>query len=228
MGGQLVRLFNIFSLNLALICFLIYYYLNKKGQGMKKAFLLVVILFVSVISTACINNLAVQELNNKAKAYLEQGNYDDAISRLKASIDLDNTIFETHYNLGIAYTQAEKYPEAIDTFKNALKIKPDFTDIYYSLAVAQENFAKGIIDGSLKEKGKGEMGKEESVPEDEAPKKKDLTKEEKAVVVQLFNDSMGSYNTYLEKAQNIDNKSEIQEKIQYLKTQIEKYTTEKQ
>lgn len=195
---------------------------------MKKAFLLVVILFVSVISTACINNLAVQELNNKAKAYLDKGDYENAISRLKSSIDLDNTIFETHYNLGIAYTQAEKYPEAIETFKNALKIKPDFTDTYYSLAVAQENFAKGIIDGTIMPDGKAPAKIEEKDKTvDEASQKKDLTKEEKEAVVQLFNDSMESYNTYLEKAQNIDNKDEIQEKIEYLKTQIEKYTTEK-
>lgn len=193
---------------------------------MKKAFLLVVILFVSVISTACINNLAVQELNNKAKTYLEQGDYENAISRLKSSIDLDSTIFETHYNLGIAYTQAEKYPEAIDTFKNALKIKPDFIDTYYSLAVAQENFAKGIIDGSLKKKGEGEKEKEESA--DETQPQKELIKEEKTTIVQLFKDSIESYTTYLEKAQNIDNKDEIQEKIEYLKVQVEKYTAEKQ
>lgn len=198
---------------------------------MKKAFLLVVILFVSVISTACINNLAVQELNNKAKAYLDQGDYENAISRLKSSIDLDNTIFETHYNLGIAYTQAEKYPEAIETLTNALKIKPDFTDTYYSLAVAQENFAKGIIDGSIMPDGKAPAKVEQKKAgenEDEAPQKKELNKEEKTAVVQLFNDSMESYNNYLEKAPTIENKSEIEEKIEYLKTQIAKYTTEKQ
>ena len=37
---------------------------------MKKAFLLASILFISVISTACINNFAVQELNNKAKEFM--------------------------------------------------------------------------------------------------------------------------------------------------------------
>lgn len=197
---------------------------------MKKAFLLVVILFVSVISTACINNLAVQELNNKAKTYLDKGDYDNAISRLKSSIDLDSTIFETHYNLGIAYTQAEKYPEAIDTFKNALKLKPTFADTYYSLAVAQENYAKGIIDGTLKEKVKSNnAGEEEKATEpSEEIKQKKLTKEEKEQVIQMFNDSMESYNTYLEKASNITDKNEIEEKIEYLKTQVTKYSTEKQ
>lgn len=196
---------------------------------MKKAFLLVVILFVSIISTACINNLAVQELNNKAKAYLEQGDYENAISRLKAVIDLDSTAFEPQYNLGIAYTQAEKYPEAIETFTNALKIKPDFTDTYYSLAIAQENFAKGIIDGTIMPDGKAPAKVEQKdTQEDEAPQKKELTKEEKAAVVQLFNDSIESYQSYIEKTQAADNKSEIEEKIEYLNTQIAKYTAEKQ
>ncbi len=198
---------------------------------MKKAFLLVVILFVSVISTACINNLAVQELNNKAKAYLEQGDYENAISRLKAVIDLDATTFEPHYNLAIAYTQAEKYPEAIETFANALKIKPDFTDTYYSLAVAQENFAKGIIDGTIMPDGKApdKVEQKDTVEnEDEAPQKKELTKEAKEKVVQLFNDSIESYQSYIEKSQAVDNKKEIEEKIEYLNTQIAKYTAEKQ
>lgn len=189
---------------------------------MKKAFLLVTILLVSVISTACINNLAVQELNNKAKTYLDKGDYENAISRLKSSIDLDNTIFETHYNLGIAYTQAEKYPEAIETFNNAIKIKPEFNDAYYSLAVAQENYAKGIIDGSIK-KANSAVKQEETQIEDDG-KKPELTKEEKEKVLELFNNSMASYETYLKNDTNTDEQKEIQDKIEYLKTQCLQYS----
>lgn len=196
---------------------------------MKKAFLLVLVLFVAVISTACINNFAVQELNNKAKAYLDKGDYENAISRLKSSIDLDNTIFETHYNLGIAYTQAEKYPEAVETFKNAIKLKPEFADTYYSLAVAQENYAKGIVDGTLKNKDKEDKESSEAKnKEEDSNKPVTLTKEEKAQVAQLMNEAIASYNTYLEKGQDIKDKQEVQEKIEYLKTQVPKYSDEKQ
>lgn len=192
---------------------------------MKKAFLLVVILFVSIISTACINNLAVQELNTKAKGYLDKGDFENAISRLKSSIDLDSTIFETHYNLGIAYTQAEKYPEAVETFKNAIKLKPSFADTYYSLAVAQENYAKGIIDGSIKNKTDKDNDKTEVKDLDAEKPAPKLTKEETAQVAQLLNDSVASYGEYLKKGKDIEDKKDVEDKIDYLKTQITKYTT---
>ena len=112
---------------------------------MKKAFLLASVLFISVISTACINNFAVQELNNKAKTFMEKGDYVSAIERLKSSIDLDGSIFETHYNLAVAYTNAEDYLNAVKSYKDAIKLNPDFADAYYSLAVCEENLAKDII-----------------------------------------------------------------------------------
>jgi len=193
---------------------------------MKKAFLLVVILFVSVISTACINNLAVQQLNIKAKSYLDKGDYDNAISRLKSSIDLDSTIFETHYNLGIAYTQAEKYPEAVETLQNAIKLKPNFADSYYSLAVAQENYANGIIEGTLKNKDntKAQTQSSEAVP----ATPKTLSTAEKAQVTQLINDSIASYTSYLEKGKDIQDSQDVKQKIEYLKTKVQKYSTNPQ
>ena len=112
---------------------------------MKKTFLLATILFISVISTACINNFAVQELNNKAKAYMDKGDYSSAIERLKSSVDLDDSLFETHYNLAVAYTQAEDYENAMHSYNKAIKLNPDFADSYYSLAVCEENLAKDII-----------------------------------------------------------------------------------
>ena len=75
---------------------------------MKKIILLITVLFVSVISTACINNLAVQELNSKAQEYMEAGDIEKAICRLRSSIDLDANVFESHYNLGVALISAKQ------------------------------------------------------------------------------------------------------------------------
>ena len=104
---------------------------------MKKALLIASVLFIAVISTACINNIAVQELNNKAAEYMQKGDYESAVNRLQASIDLDSTIFETYYNLGIAATNAKNFDIAIEAFENGIKLKPDYPEFYYSLAVAQ-------------------------------------------------------------------------------------------
>ena len=108
---------------------------------MKKALLIASVLFIAVISTACINNIAVQELNNKAAEYMQKGDYEAAINRLEASIDLDATMYETYYNLGIAATNAKKYELAIDALNNGIKVKPDFANFYYSLAMAQIEYA---------------------------------------------------------------------------------------
>ena len=61
---------------------------------MQKLLSILLLLFISVVTTACINNFAVQELNNKAKEYLDKGDTQTAICRLKSSLDLDNTVFQ--------------------------------------------------------------------------------------------------------------------------------------
>ena len=113
---------------------------------MKKALLIASVLFIAVITTACINNIAVQELNNKAAEFMQKGDYESAVNRLQASIDLDSTMYETYYNLGIAATNAKKYDVAIEALENGLKIKPDFSNFYYSLAIAQAEYSKDLIE----------------------------------------------------------------------------------
>lgn len=185
---------------------------------MKKIILLITILFVSVISTACINNLAVQELNNKAKEYMEKGETDKAISRLRSSIDLDTSIFETHYNLGVALIQAKDYEEAITSLKNAVNLKPDFADSYYSLAIAYEGLADKIINGIDKE----------SLVSDENPiieEKINLTESQKIKVVELLNAAIHNYNQYIVKKPEEKNNGKIEEQINYINKQILEYNS---
>ena len=52
---------------------------------MKKFLVLVSILMASLFCTACINNLAIQELNQMGKNYLDKGDYNNAISRFQSS-----------------------------------------------------------------------------------------------------------------------------------------------
>ena len=123
---------------------------------MKKAFFLAVILIMTVFTTGCINNLAIEELNNKAAEYMEKGDYPNAICRLEASIDLDDKVFQTQYNLAVAYTENEDYDKAIETFNKALELNNKSVDTYYSLAVAYENYAKSLYKGETKQQKENE------------------------------------------------------------------------
>ena len=186
---------------------------------MKKALLLVSVLFISVMSTACINKFAVQELNNKAKVYIEQGDYENAIERLKSSVDLDDSLFETHYNLAVAYTQAEDYPNAIASFSKAIQLNPDFADAYYSLAVAEEDFsvdlAKGVL--TLDESGNPVKVDEETLLKQD---KITLSPQVQAKINDLLTDAVKNYNIYLEKGSDIQDGDDVKEKIERLNEEM--------
>lgn len=175
---------------------------------------------MSVISTACINNLAVQELNNKAKEYMNNGETEKAICRLRSSIDLDDSIFETHYNLGVALIENKEYKEAKDSLDNAIKLKPDFAASYYSLAIAFENMA------TEKSNPNNETDSEDNEESEIQPKQeKDLSDVEKREIVELYNSAVENYNTYLAKETNADDEEKVSEQIKYINQQIDKYNT---
>jgi TPR repeat:HAT (half-A-TPR) repeat len=193
---------------------------------MKKVVLLITILFVSVISTACINNLAVQELNNKAKEYMANGETEKAICRLRSSIDLDTSIFETHYNLGVALIEVKEYAEAQASLENAIKLKPDFADSYYSLAMAMENQADDIINGRTNEdKTLNSEQTEETAQQADAKAKKELTEAEKNKVVELLNGAVDNYNKYIVKKPDAEDKDKVEEQIRFVNEQIGQYNS---
>ena len=197
---------------------------------MKKIILLITVLFVSVISTACINNLAVQELNSKAKEYMEAGEIEKAICRLRSSIDLDTNVFETHYNLGVALISAKQYEEAEKSLLNAIKLKPDFADAYYSLAVAQEEKAFEMINKEQQpdEEDRQETSADEpediseaSEPSDES---KDLSTEDMKKIADALNASIENYNSYLLKKPDAEDKAKIENHISTLNDELKKYS----
>ena len=47
---------------------------------MKKTIFIISVLLVAVVSTACINNFAVRDLNNKAQVYMQKGDYEAAMN----------------------------------------------------------------------------------------------------------------------------------------------------
>lgn len=182
---------------------------------MKKVLLIASVLFVAVVSTACINNLAVQDLNNKAKMYADKGDYTQAIERLKSSIDLDPSVFETHYNLAVVYTQAEDYINAVEEYKKVIGMKPDMADSYYSLATAENNLAVDMMQGRVR------MNVDETLY---TPKAEDINFEEKIkltdkeenLIKELKESAVQNYEKYLELNPNAQYKADVEQQIQKL------------
>lgn len=182
---------------------------------MKKVLLIASVLFVAVVSTACINNLAVQDLNNKAKMYADKGDYTQAIERLKSSIDLDPSVFETHYNLAVVYTQAEDYINAVEEYKKVIGMKPDMADSYYSLATSENNLAVDMMQGRVR------MNVDETLY---TPKAEDINFEEKIkltdkeenLIKELKESAVQNYEKYLELNPNAQDKADVEQQIQKL------------
>lgn len=191
---------------------------------MKRIFSILVILFASVLTTACINNFAIQELNNKAKEYLQAGDVEKAICRYKSSLDLDSSIFETNYNLGVAYISEKDYEDAISVLKNAIKLSPDTPDTYYSLAVALEGHGFDKINGVEKTASNCIPGEEEGVVVEKSNNPIVLSDDDKEEISKLFMESIDNYNHYLSIKPNAEDKHDVVVRIEDLNKELIKYT----
>lgn len=181
---------------------------------MKKVVLIASILFVAVASTACINNLAVQDLNNKAKIYADKGDYTQAIERLKSSIDLDPSVFETHYNLAVVYTKAEDYINAVEEYKKVIEMKPENADSYYSLAVTENNLAVDIEQLKVRMNIDDTLFAPDKNNETTIELTSELTDKEKNLVKELYDSAIANYQKYLELNPNAEDKAEVEANIQ--------------
>lgn len=186
---------------------------------MKKSFLIMFIAFITLISTACVNRFAVQELNNHAKELLSQGKTEAAIARLESSIDLDDEVFETHYNLAVAYMQAKMYDKALASLEKVKELNPDFPDTYHSIAVCNEEKANAIISGEDKAK---EIQNEQN---DDDTDNKELSPDDKAKVTEYYTNAIDNYNTYLTKKEKAEDKDKVEQKINELNNQIKNFSS---
>ena len=177
---------------------------------MKKTIFIISVLLVAVVSTACINNFAVRDLNNKAEVYMQKGDYAQAIERLKSSIDLDPNVYETHYNLAVAYTKAEDYINASEQYEKALERKPNDPDTFYSLATAQNNLAVDIEQGRIRLNVDGKLYKP-------APDEKyEMSDKEKEFVAEYKKAAVLNYQKYLEISPKAPDKDAVEKQIEAL------------
>ncbi|MBQ4646901.1 MAG: tetratricopeptide repeat protein [Candidatus Gastranaerophilales bacterium] len=161
------------------------------------------ILFLGVISCACVNMVAVHELNQKANDYLEEGDLKSAISRLEASVDLDGNIYESRYNLASAYMQTGEFEKALENIQVALKLQKNEPIVFYTHAVASQRVSEGIFEK------KNDDGEIVPVPyHTEEDEKRAATR-----YVNLLKDANKSFNRYLELVPNAEDTQQIYELI---------------
>lgn len=180
---------------------------------MKRILMISMALLMSILCTACLNNFndfAVQELNNKAKEYLNKGEIEKAICRLESNVDLNGNIFETRYNLAIAYIQAKEFEKALTQIKVAKELNPENADVYYLEGVAEEGIATSIENN-------------ENGAEGEASEPKKLSEEDKTKIAQHLDLAIDSYEKYITENPEAKDKNEISEKIAELTSEITKY-----
>ena len=134
---------------------------------MKKLVLFLILLFIAVFTSACVNTYAVKQLNDIAIEYLDAGDMKSAISRLEASIDLDPSIYESRYNLAVAYYRIGECGKALENIKEAQKLKKeDEPAVYYTIGLVDNCLANQIYE-KINEKGEKEKIKYNS-PEEES------------------------------------------------------------
>lgn len=197
---------------------------------MKKLIAFLSVLITSILCTACINNFAVQELNNKAKEYLDNGDIQSAICRLQSSIDLDANVYETRYNLAVAYIKNEDFVQAKEQIDAALKLNSDDANAHYSLGIIGEGLAQGIIEGKNHKKINVAKDSQEEKIQGNKDGETDselvqnlLSKDEINTVISSLEDAVNGYNTYILKKPEAEDKAEVKERVEEIKEKIEQY-----
>ncbi len=116
---------------------------------MKKFLSFFMILLFGVLTSACVNTFAVHELNQIAIDYMQKGDIQSAISRFESSIDLDDSIYESRYNLAVAYVQIGECEKAQKHIEAASKLAKDEPAVYYTLGVVNNCLADRIYEKKL-------------------------------------------------------------------------------
>ena len=105
-------------------------------------------------------------INYEFSLYLQDNNYEGALSSINASIenDPDNEVY--YYNRGFLYDQMGEIPKAAENYQKALNLKKDYFDAAYNLGALFFNKGADLVkeanDLPLKEATKAEGLKKEA------------------------------------------------------------------
>jgi len=71
---------------------------------------------------------------NLGTAFLDQGQYEEAVTQYSEALRLDPNLAKAHNNLGNAFLAQGKYEEAVNQYNEALRLNPDLAEAHHNLA----------------------------------------------------------------------------------------------
>lgn len=179
---------------------------------MKNLVIFLMLLFVAVFTTGCINSYAVKQLNDIAIEYLNSGDVQSAIARLEASVDLDANIYESRYNLAVAYLRIGDCAKGLDNIKIAKELKKgEEPAVYYTLGVANNCLADQIYET------KDENGVKKEKKYDNKETEKSMAK----LYVEYLTEANINYDKYTHLEPNAEDTKAVLDRINQNKEKIE-------
>jgi tetratricopeptide (TPR) repeat protein len=68
-----------------------------------------------------------------------QNKFKEAVTAFRKALEIDPSVGELHFNLGILLTNLNRTDEAIISYKKAVNLKPNLTDAHYNLGAALQS-----------------------------------------------------------------------------------------
>ena len=98
--------------------------------------------FLIFLSMACLASAEEDKPGEAARVYevglqaLNRGKDHDAFAAFQRAVELDSTLAEAHYQLGVLYGKQSQWKPAIDALRIAINLTPDFVDAHVRLGEA--------------------------------------------------------------------------------------------
>ena len=127
---------------------------------MKSALKIVLFLALATVLSGCTNALAVLELNNMAKEYIEIDDYKSAISRLESSVELDCNQFQTRYMLASAYLKEKRCKEALEHALWLTEARPEEPSSYSLKGDIYSCVSEEVLEEEIKIKNTNRINQE--------------------------------------------------------------------
>ena len=114
----------------------------KKVMNHKGKFIVLVacVVLTTILLVGCVS--PAQEHLNKGTAYLDQGEFDEAIEEYTEAIELDPNYTTAYHNRAFVYSEIGEYDKAIADLTKTIELDPNYARAYYGRGLMYESLGK--------------------------------------------------------------------------------------